>query len=130
MTLIWLGSLGRHGASIVDIFWEPGFVMLAALYFALGDGSAPRKLLLTALVAIWGLRLAIHIFARNVGKGEGKRYRAWRLQNLQHFWLTSYFRVFLLQGVLMLIITAPLLAAQMRPQPQTLTIWDYLGVEL
>jgi len=130
MTLIWIGSLVRKDASIVDSFWGLGFVMLAVIYFALGGGFPPRKLLLTILVAIWGLRLAIHIFARNAGKGEDKRYRAWRVQNPQDFWWISYFRVFLLQGVLMLIISAPLLAAQIGPQPEALTVLDWAGLAL
>ena len=130
MTLIWIGSLVCKDASIVDIFWGLGFMMLAVLYFALGDGFPPRKLLLTTLVAIWGLRLAIHIFTRNAGKEEDKRYRAWRMENPRNFWWISYFRVFLLQGALMLLISAPLLAAQIGPQPQMLTVLDWIGVAL
>lgn len=130
MTLIWLGSLIRKDASIVDIFWGLGFVMLAAVYFAFGDGYPARKLLLLSLVAIWGLRLAIHIFIRNAGKGEDKRYRAWRMENPQNFWWISYFRVFLLQGILMLIISTPLMAAQIGPQPQSLAALDWIGVGL
>jgi len=45
MTLLWLLSLRLKNASIVDIFWGPGFVILAWLYFGLSpDGYLPRKL--------------------------------------------------------------------------------------
>jgi steroid 5-alpha reductase family enzyme len=33
MTLIWIGSLFRKDASIVDIFWGLGFLLLTIVYF-------------------------------------------------------------------------------------------------
>lgn len=127
MTLIWLVSLARKDASIVDIFWGLGFVLLAAVYLNFGSGYPARKLLLTALVAVWGIRLAAHIAIRNLGKGEDKRYQVWRRENPANFWWISYFRVYILQGILMLIISTPLLAAQNSPEPATLTALDWLG---
>ena len=35
MTLLWLVSLALRNSSIVDIFWGPGFLVAAALYFQL-----------------------------------------------------------------------------------------------
>jgi steroid 5-alpha reductase family enzyme len=127
MTLIWMASLIRRDASGVDTFWGPGFVVAASVYFRFSDGFGPRKLLLIALVAIWGVRLAVHIFMRNAGQGEDKRYQAWRMENPKNFWWISYFRVFLLQGVLMLIVSTPLLATQTSSSPDELTVSDWLG---
>jgi steroid 5-alpha reductase family enzyme len=42
--------------------------------------------------------------------------------------VASFFRVFLLQGVLLWIISIPLLAAQYGANPDQLIITDYLGL--
>ena len=62
---------------------------------------------MVALVSVWGLRLALHIYRRNRGKGEDFRYRQWREEAGASWWWHSYLRVFLLQGVIMWIVAAP-----------------------
>jgi steroid 5-alpha reductase family enzyme len=129
MSAVWLVSLLLRDASIVDIFWGLGFVILAWAYYALTpDGYATRKLLLVALVTTWGLRLSLYILRRNWGKGEDYRYRRWREQAGDKWWWQSYFKVFLLQGLLLWIISAPLLAAQISSTPARLTVLDYLSL--
>ncbi|HQF62000.1 MAG TPA: DUF1295 domain-containing protein [Anaerolineaceae bacterium] len=129
MTLLWLVSLILKNASIVDIFWGTGFVVVAwASFFLTPDGFLPRKHLLLLLVTLWGLRLSTHILLRNWGKPEDFRYQAWRKQNGASWWWRSFFKVFFLQGVLMWIISTPLLAAQLRPLPDRLIWLDFLAV--
>ncbi len=128
MTLLWLLSLRLKNSSIVDIFWGTGFVLAGWLYFALTpDGLQLRKLLIAGLVTIWGMRLSIHVLKRNMGKPEDFRYQKWRGEAGSKWWWQSFFRVFLLQGVLLWIISAPLLAAQFYSRPQMLTALDFLG---
>ena len=129
MALLWVLSLVLRNSSIVDPFWGPGFVVATWLYFALTpDGFPARKWLISVLVTIWGLRLSIHLLRRNWGAGEDFRYRKWREEFGARWWWQSFFRVFMLQGVLLWIISAPLLAAQVRPTPDHLTLLDLLGV--
>lgn len=130
MTLLWLISLALQNASIVDIFWGPGFVIVTWLAFALTQGYLPRKQLAAALVTVWGLRLALHIARRNWGKGEDFRYAQWRQENGARWSWLSFFQVFLLQGLLMWIISAPLLAAQTSGFPAILTPLDLIGASL
>ena len=131
MVTLWLLSLWLRDASIVDIFWGLGFVCVAWLYFALTpQGFSARKGVLSLLVTVWGLRLSVHIFLRNRGKGEDFRYRGWREQAGGKWWWQSFFKVFLLQGVLLWVISAPLLAAQISPIPAGLTWLDYAGLVL
>ncbi len=127
MTGIWLLSLALRNASIVDVFWGLGFVVLALVYFAGADGFVGRKVLITTLVAIWGARLSLYILRRNWGKGEDYRYREWRERAGESFWWRSFFQVFLLQGVLLWLISAPLLAAQFYDSPDNFTPVDILG---
>jgi steroid 5-alpha reductase family enzyme len=128
MTALWLLSLALRNASIVDIFWGAGFVLTNWIYYALSpDGFAARKLLISILVTAWGLRLSLYILRRNWGKAEDFRYRAWREEEGARWWWFSFFKVFLLQGVLMWLISIPLLAAQFSPAPATLTWLDFLA---
>ena len=127
MTGVWLLSLVRRDASVVDVFWGLGFALLAAAYLIATDGFGGRKILITALVAIWGLRLSIYILLRNRSKGEDYRYRKWRGQAGASFWWISLFRVFLLQGLLLWIISMPILAVQFNKDPGHFTVFDLAG---
>ena len=127
MTLVWSLSLRLKNASIVDIFWGPGFVVLAWFYFFLTGGHCARKWLISILVTVWGIRLGIYLLWRNWGKGEDFRYRKWRQQYGEtRYWWISFFQVYLLQGFLMALISAPLLGAQY--QVSDLNFLDYLGM--
>lgn len=131
MTLLWLVSLILKNSSIVDIFWGTGFVIVAWAAFILTPGDASiRKVLICTLVTIWGLRLSIHILIRNFGKPEDFRYQAWRKENGDSWWWRSFFKVFLLQGVLMWIISTPLLAAQISSFNGRLIWLDFLAVAI
>lgn len=126
-TLLWVVSLPLRDASIVDSFWGPAFLVASAAY-VLRSGASPRAVLILILVALWALRLAIHIFTRNRGHGEDRRYVAMREQAGAAFWWVSLFRVFLLQAVLAWLISAPLAAAIASAAP--LGLADALGVLL
>lgn len=131
MSLLWLVSLALKNASIVDIFWGTGFVITAwAAFLLTPEGFEGRKWLISILVTIWGLRLSLHILTRNWGKPEDFRYQAWRKENGAAWWWRSFFKVFLLQGILMWIISTPLLAAQFTAQPAQLTWLDFVAIPL
>ena len=129
MTILWLVSLWLKNSSIVDIFWGTGFVIANWIYFIIApDGFPLRKWLIGILVTIWGLRLSLYILRRNWGKPEDFRYQVWRKEAGTRWWWLSFFRVFLLQGILMWIISAPLLAAQHGVKPAHIIKFDILGV--
>ena len=129
MAAIWLVSLQMKNAGIVDIFWGPGFA-LAALVYGINspDGFSARKILVLLLVSAWGLRLGWHIGRRNLGHDEDYRYQEWRKANGDSWWWRSFFKVFVLQGLIMWIVSTPLAAASYSPTPASLGVWDLLGV--
>jgi len=130
MVILWLFSLAIRNSSIVDIFWGAGFVFINWInFFAFTPaGFFGRKLLLGLIVTLWGLRLTTHILRRNWGKPEDFRYRQWRDESGPNWWWISFFKVFLLQGFLMWIISIPLLGAQYNSKPADLTLIDILAV--
>lgn len=129
VTALWLFSLRLQNSSIIDIFWGIGFVILVWVYGSCSpDGYLPRKILISVLVTIWGLRLALTIYKRNIKRGEDFRYARWRSELKDSWWWQSYFKVFLLQGLLLWIISAPLLAAEWSSQPETFTGIDSIAL--
>lgn len=90
--------------AVVDTAWGLGFVAVAAVAAALGDGDVVRRVLLAALVAIWGLRLAWYMHRRNSGKGEDPRYA--ELLKGKSF-ATGVRKVFVTQGVSLWFVSLP-----------------------
>jgi len=130
MTILWLISIKIKNVSIVDLFWGFGFVVAGFVYFIFTEGFQTRKILLMTMVAIWGLRLSIYLAWRNLGKGEDFRYRKFRKDYGENrYWWISFFQTFLLQGILMWLISVPLLGAQYYFR-NTFGILDFIGVVL
>jgi steroid 5-alpha reductase family enzyme len=129
MTCLWITSVITKNVSIVDLFWGFGFVLTAGFYFLKTEGFLLRKIILLVLVTIWGLRLSVYLALRNIGKGEDFRYKQFRNTYGEHrYWWISFFQTFLLQGILMWLISAPLLGAQFYAQNNQHGLFDFLGV--
>ena len=129
MTLLWIVSVVIKNVSIVDLFWGFGFVLVAWFYFLNGEGNETRKIIVTALVTIWGLRLSGYLAWRNSGKGEDFRYRQFRNNyGEKRYWWISFFQTFLLQGILMWLISAPLLGAQYYGEAKSINVPDLIGI--
>jgi len=107
MTCWFIISIINKRNDVADIAWGLGFALLAWLSFYI-SGFSFKALTVNILVTIWGLRLAWHIYNRNKNKPEDSRYLEWR-KTWKHFYLRSYAQVFLLQGVLLFIISLPVL---------------------
>ena len=128
-SLFWILSVLLKNAGIVDIFWGLGFVLVATFYFVVTPDISTRKFITMALVVLWGLRLSIHIFLRNLGKPEDYRYREFRKNyGEKRYWWFSYFQVFLLQGFLVWLISAPLLAVNYFAVENPFGITDVFGI--
>jgi steroid 5-alpha reductase family enzyme len=112
-TVGWLVSLAVKKASIVDSLWSLCFLVIAIVGYLYGNPAAlERRQLLLVLVAIWGIRLSLHITVRNWGEPEDYRYQEFRQKyGPERYWWFSLFQVFWLQGLLALLVSAPLLAA-------------------
>jgi steroid 5-alpha reductase family enzyme len=104
-------------------------VAVSGFYFMNTEGFALRKIILLALVSVWGLRLSVYLTWRNHGKGEDYRYREFRKKyGEKRYWWISFFQTFLLQGILMWLISAPLLGAQYNGKENNFGILDYIGI--
>ncbi len=108
MLLMFVVAMLIKNNSIVDIGWGLGFIIVTiATFFLDGDERFHQKLV-SYLVIVWGLRLAIYIGIRNIGQPEDFRYANWRKEWGSSFAMRSFFQVFMLQGVVMFVITLPI----------------------
>lgn len=127
MSIMFLLAIKLKDNSIADIAWGLGFIIssLTALFYK-GNFNI-RAIMVTALITIWGFRLALHIFRRNKGKKEDFRYQKWREEWGKYWKLRSYFQVFLLQGFFMYSIVYPVILIN-NANFIKLTHWDWLGL--
>ena len=129
MTCLWLVSLTLRDASIVDPFWGTGFVLITWLTVAVmgSEQTSGRSWLLAAVTTIWGGRLSLYLLRRNLRHGEDRRYVAMRVYHGPRFWWMSLFTVFLLQGVILWIVSIPIQAAMVATTMKPLGWLDLVG---
>jgi len=126
MTLVFLLAMVLKDNSIVDIFWGLGFIVLTAYSLWKADDFDIKKIIVSTMVLIWGLRLTTHIFLRNRGRAEDFRYANWR-RTWKFFVLRSFLQVFMLQGFFMLIVVLPVLHIN-NGKPLDLGMIDIAGM--
>jgi steroid 5-alpha reductase family enzyme len=115
MTAAFLVSLARRDNGLADVAYGLGFIVASTAAFLRSGLGHPRQVLLLAMVAAWGLRLAIHILVRNWGREEDFRYRAWREAWGKTFVVRSFLQIYLLQGAVILVVLAPVLIVMADP---------------
>ncbi len=107
---LWFGMAWlKKRNDLADVAWGLGFVIVTWMAWVLG-GQRTEVIIINLLVTIWGGRLSWHIYKRNEGKTEDYRYANWRNEWGKNFLLRSYSQVFLLQGVLLYLISLPVIA--------------------
>ncbi len=107
----WVASVLIRNVSFVDSLWSLFFLLAAGVYALQADAVGLRGQIVLVLVAIWALRLSLHITVRNWGEGEDYRYQTIRANNDPGFAVKSLYIVFGLQGLLAWLVSAPLLPA-------------------
>lgn len=90
--------------SIVDIGWGLGFVIASWALFFISNEFTVSKLIVNAMVSLWGLRLFYYILKRNIFEKEDFRYAQWRKDWGKWVIPRAFLQVFMLQGTLMFLI--------------------------
>jgi steroid 5-alpha reductase family enzyme len=114
--MAWGYAASRRNVNIVDSFWSLFFLVASGVYIGFGGQWTLTSLGLFALIALWSLRLSLHLSIRSMGKSEDRRYAAMRARN-PRFNEQSLVTVFGLQAVLAWLISLPLAAALTEPAP-------------
>lgn len=125
---LWIISIFRGHVSFIDAFWGTGFIItsLAAAHGLPHIGPAQAVALIA--LSLWGIRLSYHLLKRYLAHGEDYRYVKiiGKREGLSRH-LYSLGIVFVLQGVLILIIVAPVIGLLAQP-PQAIDLFTILGI--
>lgn len=128
-----VGTIKKNNG-IMDIFYGPGFFVVALtsliIYFILNNTMNLRQFLTTILVFAWSLRLATYVFIRNRGKPEDYRYKAMRERWKTNIILKSFIKIYLFQGLVILIVVFPVLFINISTNPPLENLLDFIGISL
>lgn len=111
VTVLFAISLILRRNDIADVGWGMGVLLSGVAPLVYGGVYGSHALLVLFLEAVWAVRLSTRIFLRNRRKGEDYRYRAWRESWGKWFYVRSFFQIYLLQGLLMVVVGYPLIHA-------------------
>ena len=106
--LAWLRTVASGLVTVMDVLWGLGFVVIATARIVALGGTDTVGWIVYGAVTVWALRLAIHLHLRTRHRGEDPRYVRMREGWGDRWWWGSFVQVFLLQGIIMLAVAAPL----------------------
>lgn len=114
---------------VIDAAWGLGFVVVAAATFvtSAGHGDAGRRVLLLVLTALWGLRLAGFLVWRMRDGHEDPRYEK-LLGGAANRDTYALRRVYLPQGVVLLIVSLVQQVGMVATGPLTWLAWVGVGI--
>lgn len=130
MTAWFVVGTVRNRNDVADEAWGLGFIFVALISMILNNRffSFPSSLVLI-IVTIWALRLYLHIARRHAGKPEDPRYMTFRHDWKKHFLLRSYLQIYLLQGVLLFLVSFPVTVLNLLP-PTTNVPLAFIGLSV
>ena len=130
MAVVMAISAAKHDWSLIDIFWGPGFVVVAITSYlvSIGHGDDARRLIALLVTALWGLRLGAYIFVRNHGKGQDPRYTAMLRHATGSVHTFVIRKVYLPQGFAMWVVSLPIQLAMFEHAAPNWITW--IGVVL
>jgi steroid 5-alpha reductase family enzyme len=118
MAGVWAVARRIRNAGIVDVAWSLNFALLAVLYATTLPGHRPRRLLIGGMTLVWSLRLGFFLYRRVMGHHpvEDGRYERLRREWAPHT-DRRFFWFFQAQGLLNLLLAAPLFLACLNTSP-------------
>lgn len=72
--LFFAGASLTKRDTVTDFAYGTNFVAVAAITFALNQTFGARNILVLIFICLWGLRLALYLFARVIKEGRDKRF--------------------------------------------------------
>ncbi len=132
---LWLVSVRIGDVSFIDAFWGAGMGVLAIASYLQVSRPGALAVLILAMTAAWGFRLAIYLFRRWRREGEDKRYRMILKKDRErgNFALAALVKVWVMQAVLLFLVSSPAqvgILASGEPAPVAPLAWLGLAVFL
>jgi steroid 5-alpha reductase family enzyme len=112
--------------AIVDIFWGPGFGLVALVSFFYYMPLSSAHLIFLAMILAWAIRLGAHIYIKNKGKGEDFRYAKWRQEWGAQEPVRALLQIYLLQGSIMFVMSMVIVFIFSKSQNDVAFRWLHL----
>ena len=125
VTLLWFSTLKIRRADFIDIYWGPSFFFSALLIFFLNNNFTLASYIILILVGIWGMRLGLYLFFRNIKKDEDKRYIKIR-DSIGNIGL--YFITYMIQVILIGLVSLPIQILIIQNEAIDLNFISLIGV--
>ena len=106
--LAWIRTVASGLVTVMDVLWGLGFLVVASARLVAQGGTDAVGWVAYGALLVWALRLATHLHLRTRSRGEDPRYVRMREGWGDRWWWGSLVQVFLLQGLILLIVAAPL----------------------
>ncbi len=133
-TTIFLIAQVRQDNSIMDICYGPVFAIATWVTLCATETYTNAAYVVATLVTIWALRLGMRIGIKNWGKPEDARYAAWRekwlLKGTLYFLLRSYVQINLLQGIIIVAVSTPMILVISAGDSYVVSTFMYAGIAI
>lgn len=127
MSIWFLVGVWRKKLNTVDVAWGSAFAIIA--WLVAWQETTARSVLIAILVTIWALRITNHLARRVFGGREDRRYAELSKKWKGNFWLRAYFSIFVLQGLLVVLISLPVIFATGQ-QDENLAVLSMFGASM
>ncbi len=123
----------KRDNSVMDIAYGPIYAIASWGTLFITELYTYASVLIVCLVTIWAVRLSLRILRKNWGTPEDARYAAWREEWMQrgylYFFLRSLLQVNLLQGLIILFVSVPIILTIAANEP--FLVWSvWLGTTI
>ena len=105
--LFWLVYRQTDRLAVIDLFWAPGFVVIALVHVVYAP-LTQAKLVFLGLLVLWATRLTWYLADRLLShEHDDPRYQRMKDQGGAPFRTSSLWKVFLLQAVIQWVLAVP-----------------------
>ena len=111
--------------SIGNFTWGGG-VLLITLYTFCWEAHTPRSWLIMTFIFLWATRLIMYVYMR-YKKGADPHFIAWQKQWGNYALLISFWWIFIMNGILLIIMAVPSILINMNPVATSLNLLDLVG---
>ncbi|QQS19908.1 DUF1295 domain-containing protein [Candidatus Saccharibacteria bacterium] len=129
LTLVYAAALARQRFDLVDTAWGLSIIAIAVTAYGIGGSSVGfnPQTVVTALIIVWGLRLAWHIGRRFLHSSTTDE----RYVQLMHKWkgsvaVNAYLRIYVVQSLLALFVSIPAIHINIS-NGVSWTWWAFVG---
>lgn len=126
--VLWAVYYFQENASVLDVGWGIGFILVVWSYFFFGSGDTWKTLAMALMVTAWGGRLTRHLWLRYLNSSrEDPRYALLRENWPAGAQSMVFLMLFVFQGMLIMCLSLPFLLVAYASN-DVWTHWEVWGM--